>query len=235
MKRSHESCESSDESLDDIPAKKANAEKISESTILADLHKNLSEEGDMNQFINQRLFEAQKQYYRVYMEKLLKQIPMGQQLVDIVTHLGETTQENNGFEYTFTAAKSAIQSSMRVKQIKALQAIFDMVYGLGMRYVHDHMVTPALKPMIQSQKLEEAYNTYKRFTTVEEDGSVLELQCLLFCIQEDIQKTECCKVVNPVYSRLTQQMKAMSEYVIALLTSAATSTEKNPPIVEEVL
>lgn len=225
MKRDREDDDSSN---DDEPATKL---CVDESQVLRHLQEKLAKEDEANEFINRRLYETQKQYYTVYMEKLMKQIPMGEQLVQIVSQLGEI-QQDCGFEYTFTAAKSAIQSSMRVKQIKAFHAIFDMVYGVGIRYVHDKVVTPALVTVVKPEHLDHAYDMYKKCTVTEEDQSVLELQSLLYCIQEDIDKRETCRVPNPLYSRLTQQMKAMSEYVIALLTAAATPNVDN---VEQVL
>lgn len=182
--------------------------------ILQDLQAGLLK-GNLNDSIERRLFETQKEYFTVYMEKLMCKIPMGQDLVKIIRN-GEGS---NGFEYTFTAAKSMIQSQMRVKQIRAFHAVFDMVYGLMWRYVHEKVVSPALRSVLSDEKLNLAYEKYQCCSKTEEEGSVVEMQCLLYCIQEVIENQEPVKIPNPLYSRFTQQMKAMSEYVIALLVS----------------
>lgn len=183
-----------------------------ETHILQELQENLLK-GDLNSSIEQRLFETQKQYFTVYMEKLMHKVPMGEDLVKIVKGGA------NEFEYMFTAAKSVIQSQMRVKQIKAFHAVFDMVYSLMWRYVHEKVVSPTLDKVLSSAQLHRAYERYQACSKTEEEGSVVEMQCLLYCIQEMLESQEPVKIPNPLYSRFTQQMKAMSEYVITILVS----------------
>lgn len=186
--------------------------RVGEETILQDLHSTLLK-GDLNSQIEKRLFETQKEYFTVYMEKLMHKIPMGEDLVKIIQNRGD----HNEFEYMFTAAKSVIQSQMRVKQIKAFHAVFDMVYSLMWRYVHEKVVSPTLNKVLSSQQLNVAYEKYQNCSNTEEEGPVIEMQCLLYCIQEMLESQEPVKIPNPLYSRFTQQMKAMSEYVITLL------------------
>lgn len=189
--------------------------------ILQDIKEGLLQNtDDLNNHINKQLFTTQKRYFTVYMEKLIKQIPMGSDLVNIVQSLGK----ENEFEYMFTAAKSIIQSQMMVKQTKAYHTIFDMMYGLTFRYVHEKLVAPALKNVATPEQLNSAYENYQKHANVE-DGSELELQCLIYCIQEMLEKQESVKVCNPLYSRITQQMKAMSEYIITILGSIARPKE----------
>lgn len=185
-----------------------------EETILQDLHSNLLK-GDLNSQIEKRLFETQKEYFTVYMEKLMHKIPMGEDLVKIIQNRGSS----NEFEYMFTAAKSVIQSQMRVKQIKAFHAVFDMVYSLMWRYVHEKVVSPTLNKVLSSHQLNVAYEKYQNCSNMEEEGPVIEMQCLLYCIQEMLESQEPVKIPNPLYSRFTQQMKAMSEYVITILVA----------------
>lgn len=188
-----------------------------ETHILQDLQANLLK-GDLNSSIEQRLFETQKQYFTVYMEKLMHKVPMGEDLVKIVKGGA------NEFEYMFTAAKSVIQSQMRVKQIKAFHAVFDMVYSLMWRYVHEKVVSPTMEKVLSSTQLDRAYERYQACSKTEEEGSVVEMQCLLYCIQEMLESQEPVKIPNPLYSRFTQQMKAMSEYVITILVSLSKPT-----------
>lgn len=201
-------------------------EELDDMEILHTLQTNLLKDNDQfNDHVNRRLFETQKQYFTVYMQKLMDKVPMGKELVDIVRDMGG----DSGFEYTFTAAKSIINSRMRVGQIKAFQAVFDMVYGLVGRYIHDKMVTPSLSNILSREHLQKAYEAYQEHSTADEDGSMLEFQCLLYCIQEMLEKQETVKIPNPLYTRLTQQMKGMSEYIITLLVSVAKPGPKEPP------
>lgn len=185
-----------------------------ETFILKDLQANLMK-GDLNDHMEKRLFETQRQYFTVYMERLMNKMPLGKELVNIIS----SRNGPNDFEYMFTAAKSLIQSQMRVKQIKAFHAVFDMVYGLVLRYVHEKVVSPALLKVLSSKQLQLAYEKYQNCSETEEDGTETEFQCLLYCIQEMLENKETVKIPNPLYSRFTQQMKAMSEYIIALLVS----------------
>lgn len=213
--------ESSSSLSDENEAKRSRSEEKEDPRILQDIQKGLLENtADLNNHISKQLFTTQKRYFTVYMEKLIKQIPMGSDLVNIVQSLGK----ENEFEYMFTAAKSIIQSQMKVKQTKACHTIFDMMYGLTFRYVHENLVSPALKSVATPQQLNSAYENYQKHANVE-DGSELELQCLIYCIQEMLENQESIKVPNPLYSRITQQMKAMSEYVITILGSISKPKE----------
>lgn len=212
MKRSHE--DEIREEEEPPLAKSRREEGGGETTILHDLRSHLLE-GDINRQIEARLFQTQKEYFTVYMEKLMHKIPMGEDLVKIIQNRGSA----NEFEYMFTAAKSVIQSQMRVKQIKAFHAVFDMVYSLMWRYVHEKVVSPTLRHVLSSQQLQVAYEKYQTYSNTEEEGPVMEMQCLLYCIQEMLESQEPVKIPNPLYSRFTQQMKAMSEYVITILVA----------------
>lgn len=210
MKRPHD-----EEVLEGEPeATVPRTEKKEETHILQDLQANLLKD-DLNSHIEKRLFETQKEYFTVYMEKLMHQIPMGENLVNIIQNRGGP----NEFEYMFTAAKSVVQSHMRVKQIKAFHSVFDMGYNLMWRYVHEKVISPALIKILTNRQLNLAYEKYQICSKMEEEASVIEMQCLLYCIQEMLENQETVKIPNPLYSRFTQQLKAMSEYVIALLVS----------------
>lgn len=221
MKRSLEEEDSENESttlkqpkLEPDEGKKEENALPKETIILKDLQANLLK-GDLNDHMEKRLFETQKQYFTVYMERLMNKMPLGKELVNIISN----RDGPNEFEYMFTAAKSLIQSQMRVKQIKAFHAVFDMVYGLVLRYVHEKVVSPALLKILSQKQLQSAYEKYQNCSDTDEDGTETEFQCLLYCIQEMLENKETVKIPNPLYSRFTQQMKAMSEYIIALLVS----------------
>lgn len=236
MKRSLEDEESENEQTTAKQPRLENEEDApsKETFILKDLQANLLKE-DLNDRMEKRLFETQKQYFTVYMERLMNKLPLGEDLVNIITK----KDGPNEFEYMFTAAKSLIQSQIRVKQIKAFHAVFDMVYGLVLRYVHEKVISPPLLKIISPKQLQLAYEKYQHCSETEEDGTVTEFQCLLYCIQEMLENKETVKIPNPLYSRFTQQMKAMSEYIIALLISMSKpETPANPSnfnLAEEIL
>ena len=217
MKRDHEE-ESGDE--EEIMKKSRQEETV----ILQDLQdKLLKGEGkNLNSKINLRVKNTTQQFFTIYMEKLMHKIPMGEELVKIIK------DGSNEFEFMFTAAKSVIQSQMHVKQIKAFHAVFDMVYSLMWRYIHEKVVSPSLTKILSSEQLKLAYEKYQMCSQTEDDSSVIEMQCLLYCIQEMLDKEESVKIPNPVYARFTQQVKAMSEYVVTLLISLA------KPMTEEI-
>lgn len=228
MKRSH------DETDVDIPSSKPKLEESVQETkqenadILHDLHSRLLKDNDqLNNHISKQLLEAQKQYFSVYIQTVMDKIPMGRDLVKIVNEMGG----GNEFEYTFTAATSIINSLMKVSQIKTFHAVFDMVYELIGKYAHEKVISPALGNVVPPDRLEMAFEAYQQYAKAEEDKSVLELQCLLYCIQEIMEKEETLQIPNPLYSRMTQQMKAVSEYVITLLVSLATKHKNNPEVV----
>lgn len=236
MKRSLEEEDLENESTTSKQTRLENEEDAipEETFILKDLQANLMK-GDLNDHMEKRLFETQKQYFTVYMERLMNKMPLGKDIVNIITN----RDGPNEFEYMFTAAKSLIQSQMRVKQIKAFHAVFDMVYGLVLRYVHEKVVSPALLKILSHKQLQLAYEKYQNCSETEEDGSETEFQCLLYCIQEMLENEETAKIPNPLYSRLTQQMKAMSEYIIALLVSMskpeAQTNKSDFNITEEII
>ncbi|GFQ71497.1 uncharacterized protein TNCT_486621 [Trichonephila clavata] len=208
MKRNLEEEESDDECP---PPKLARRE---ETDILQDLRKGLTETD--NDSINRELLETQKQYFIMYMEKLMHQIPMGKAVIETVRKNG---QENN-FMCMYAASKTIIQALMNVKQSKAIKSVVDMILGGACRYVHEKVVSPMLNNVVHHQHLKRAYQVYQSSVKTEENDAELEMRCLLHCIHEVLEREEqCVKLVHPFQAQMTQQMKAISEYVVALLVS----------------
>ena len=234
MKRPFEEEDTESEPATSKPKLETDEDTAKETIILQKLQENLKK-GNLNDHISTRICETEKRYFTVYMEKLINKLPLGKDLANIIAEKAGA----NEFEYMFTAAKSVIQSQIRVKQIKTFHAVFDMVYGLVWRYVHKNIISPTLvnHQIVSAKQLQLAYENYQNCSKTEEDASTMELQCLLYCIQEMLENQESVKIPNPYYSRLTQQMKAISEYVITLLVSMSkpetSSTDFN--IIEEVV
>lgn len=193
--------------------------RVEEVDILRDLQNNLSNEQDLNKHINNRFKETEQQYWTVYMEKLMKQVPMGKNIVEIVSG------KENSFEYMFTASKSLIQSRNNVRRIKSLHAVFDMVYGIGFRFVHEKVIAPSLSHVVKPSVLNGAYERFAKCKAMDEDETMLELQSLLYCIQETLNKNKPFDIPNPLYTRMVEQLKGLSEYVVALLMHASVPRE----------
>lgn len=213
MKRHREDGDSVSESEDDVPTSKVM--RMEESDILQDLEKNLNLPD--NKELSQQLLQTQKQYFTMYMEKLMHSIPMGKAVIETIQKNGQA----GDFMYMYTACKTIIQSLMNIKQSKAIKSVVDMLAGIMCRYVHERVVTPMFQTMIHSNHLKRAYQAYQSSVKVEENDAELEMKCLLHCIHEVLDKEEehCIKLVHPFKSQLTQHMKAISEYVVALLVS----------------
>lgn len=206
MKRDRE--DSSEESDDEQPLPK----HLKTTFVLEDLHRNLKEPDN----INQQLMDTQQQYFTVYMEKLMNQIPMGKAVIDVV----RKNNKSDDFIYMYTASKTIIQSLLTVKQTKATKAVVDMVAGVMCRCVHENFICPMLNPVLHDEHLKAAFHAYQNCVRKEEDDAELEMRCLLHTIHQLLEKEQdAITLPNPFKAQMTQQMKAISEYVVALLLS----------------
>lgn len=200
------------ESEDEEPLPKST--RTQEAAILQDLEQSLTKNNSNS--LNQQLLETQKHYFTMYMEKLLHELPMGEAIMDAVRKNGHA----DDFVYMYTASKTIIQSMMSVKQYKAMKSIVDMFSGIMCRYVHDKVVTPMLKPVVQDEQLKEAYLAYQTSVQKEENNTELEMRCLLHTIYQNMEEDQqTVQLSSPFQTQLTQQMKAVSDYVVMLLFS----------------
>ncbi|GFT61013.1 uncharacterized protein TNCV_1784281 [Trichonephila clavipes] len=185
MKRNLEEEESDDECLSPKIVRRE------ETNILQDLQKGLTETD--NDSINQELLDTQKQYFIMYMEKLMHQIPMGKAVIETVRKNG---QENN-FMCMYAASKTIIKALINVKQSKAIKSIVDMIFGLACRYVHEMVISPTLNNVMHNEHLKRAYQVYQSSVKKEENDAELEMRCLLHCIHQVLEKEHCIKLVHP--------------------------------------
>lgn len=215
--------EDSEEDIPEYISHKRIKKEPDDLEILHDLQTGLTKsDDDLNDHINEQLCHTQKQYYLAYMEKLLNQNPMGQEIVNIVKNM----KKGNEFEYMFTAAKSVVQSQMKLKQIKALHAVSDMLSNLVFRYVHENVVVPALSKNSTSEHLKQAYFAYQKNSECTDDNT-LEIQCLLYTISNMQEKKEPTKIVNPLYSNFTQKLNGLSQYICFLMRVKCLPPEEN--------
>lgn len=213
MKRHREDDDSANEYEDDVSSSKVSRKE--ENDILQDLEKNLNLPD--NDALSQQLLQTQKQYFTMYMEKLMHAIPMGKAVIETIQKNGHA----GDFMYMYTACKTIIQSLMNIKQSKAMKSVVDMMAGMACRYVHERVITPIFMPIVSNNHLKRAFQAYQSSIKVEENDAELEMKCLLHCINEVVNKEtdHCIQLVHPFKSQFTQHMKAVSDYVVALLVS----------------
>ena len=216
MKRDREDNDQPDEAMT-VP-KMAHLPEV---TILKNLEKDLMETN--NQSIDQQLAETQKHYFTMYMEKLMQEIPMGKAIVESVQKNGH----GGDFVYMYTASKTIVQSIMSVNKHKALKSMMDMAANIMCRYMHDKVVSPMLSSTIHEEHLKIAFEAYQKNMTREENETELEMRCLLHTIHQVLEEDQhAIRLVNPFQVQMTQQMKAISEYVVTLLTYLSTATPR---------
>lgn len=207
---------SSDESRDDSDAETSVRE--SDARVLRDVRSHFQNDQDLSVDMDRQLRETRQNYYASYMKKVMEKLPMGK---NILSTLREEVTDcgSSGFFKMFSAAKMVVHSEMQCKKLKAFNAVFDMVNGLVGRYVHDNLVAPALSGYVGESQLDGAFRAYR--TALESEDDQLELQCIAYLVQTEIEKKEVLKVPHPMFNRFSQQMKAVSQYVIGLLAAAS--------------
>lgn len=203
-----------------------------ETKILQELQANLMK-GNLNRQIEERLFQTQKNYYAKYIEKTMYEIPMGTEIMKIIQSFkeGENETEFDEFEYMFTAAKSILQSEVRIKQINAIRAVFGMIYNLIGRYIHENVVSPSLNSILSKEQLKMAYEKYQHSAKPDEESAEVKMQSILYYVNEMLESHQAVKVPNPYYSQATQQIKAMCDYIIALLIAVAKPRTEMPDVI----
>ncbi|GBM63077.1 hypothetical protein AVEN_68534-1 [Araneus ventricosus] len=86
MKRHHDSDEEilTDEEEQEPPTSKP---RLEEGESLEEIHKGSTRNENDGSEIQKRLYETHIQYYTMHMGKIMKQVPMGGQIVDIVKQI----------------------------------------------------------------------------------------------------------------------------------------------------
>ncbi|GFY67241.1 uncharacterized protein TNIN_228401 [Trichonephila inaurata madagascariensis] len=143
MKRQDETKLEEEESDDECLSPKI--VRREETDILQDLQKGLIETDKDS--INWELLDTQKQYFIIYMKKIMHQIPMGKSVIETARKNG---QENN---FMCMYAASIIQSLMNVKQSKAIKSVVDLIFGGACRYVHETVISPMLNNVVHNVHL----------------------------------------------------------------------------------
>lgn len=226
MKRRRES-NPEDSSDDDEPrAKIENTESIiraSDEQLWRDLRDKYGRgtDDELNADITRQQREITQKYYKSYIKKLLEKIPIGKTILQ-VTDI-DNIDDFQGFFRMFSAAKTVVHANMELKKRQAFNRIFDMLIGLVGRYVHDKVVSTMIAQYVTKEVADEAFYTYQRELASDDDSTALELQCVTYLIQTELEKDSSFKVQHPIMNRFSQQAKALSSYVLSLLSAIAGS------------
>lgn len=198
-------------STDEDPVKKM---KTSDLNVLKEMQSKLHQT-DVN--INAEIERTKQKYFVSYFKKVLKEIPICSDVIDL-----DSIEENrDGFFKTFSIAKTCVNSHLQLKKIMAFNSIFDMVHGVIGKFVHDKYVRPSLKNFLSESSLSNAFVKYQESLISEDREKILELHCVAYLIQLEIQKQEVLQIPNPLYNRFTQQMSAISKYITEIIKEIA--------------
>lgn len=217
MKRSHDDQESSD------PSPEAKRVRDSDVSVLLDLKDKYARVGsDMNE----ELERAKQTYLISYLKRAIKQLPMSEEIINA----SEVKDGYEGFLNMYSLAKTCVHMHIQIKKVAAFNAIYDMLNGLLGQMIHDRFVSHYFRGIIPEVQLQNALINYQEALKSDDNNINTELHCVAYLIQTEMDKKEPLKVPNPMYNRLTQQMKAVSKYITTLLAGIATKSYPPPNI-----
>lgn len=160
---------------------------------------------------------TRQKYFVSYFKKVLKELPVCSDVID----LDSIQESRDGFFKTYSIAKTCVSSHLQLKKIMAFNSIFDMIHGVVGKFIHDKYVRPNLKKFLSENSLRNAFIKYQE-SLVNEDGTkIVELHCIAYLIQNELEKQRPVKVPNPLFNRFTQQMTAISKYITEIIKEIA--------------
>lgn len=188
--------------------------KTSDLEVLKEMQNKLNQT-DTN--INAEVEITKQKYFVSYFKKVLKELPVCNNIIDL-----DSIQENrDGFFKTYSIAKTCVNSHLQLKKIMAFNSIFDMVHGVIGKFVHDKYVKPSLKNFLSESSLSNAFVKYQESLISEDREKIVELHCIAYLIQSELEKQEVLRIPNPLYNRFTQQMSAISKYITEIIKEIA--------------
>lgn len=210
---------------DDDPEETAKRVKTSDAEVLTDLNEKYA---GIHSDVNHELKQAREQYLVSYLKKVIQKLPLSKQVID---EAAEVQEGPEGFLKMYSIAKTVVHSEAQLKKMMAFNAVFDMLNSLVGKFVHEQIMKPYLEKYLSSDQLQMAFSSYQDVLSQQDDTqkTSMELHCVAYLIQSELEKKEILKVSNPVYSRLTRQMNAASKYITCLLMSIAMPNENREP------
>lgn len=169
-----------------------------------------------NQF-DQESELIKRKYLMTYMKKVIQRLPMSSDIIDA----SENVTGGDDFLKMYSVAKTCVHSELQLKKLIAFNSIFDIISHLVGKGLHDHFVTPYLKSIVPTERLDAAYESFLDALKSDDSNSSTDLHCVAYLIQNEMDKDQPLKIPNPVFRRLAQQIKATSQYFTSLLSSLA--------------
>lgn len=189
-----------------------------------------------------------RKYLCTYMTKVIEKLPMSKDIIDA----SKDVTGGDEFLKMYSIAKTCVHSELQLKKLVAFNSIFDMISHLVGKGLHDQYVTPYLKKLVPQERLDMAYESFLDALKADDSNISTELHCVAYLIQNEMDKDQPLKVPNPMFNRLAQQVKAVSQYVTSLMSSLASKPilprsflrqqsnspderENNEAIIEEII
>lgn len=184
--------------------------KVTDIEVLKEIQNKINKDDSK---INEEVELTRQKYFVSYFKKVLKELPACSNIIDL-----ESIEENrDGFFKTYSIAKTCVSSHIQLKKVMAFNSIYDMLNGVIGKFVHDKIVTPHVKNFISKNSLKEAFMKYQETLINEDKDKIVELHCIAYLIQNEIEKNEPLKISNPIYNRFTQQITAVSKYITEII------------------
>ena len=158
-----------------------------------------------------------RKYLITYMKKVISKLPMSKEIIDASAAL--TTGDE--FLKMYSVAKTCVHSELHLKKLVAFNSMFDMISHIVGKGIHDRFVAPYLKDLVTEERLDAAYEAFRKTLSSDDCNTATELHCVAYLIQSEMEKDRPLKIPNPIFNRVTQQVKAASEYVTCILAALA--------------
>ncbi|GFR25849.1 uncharacterized protein TNCT_171311 [Trichonephila clavata] len=170
--------------------------------------------------VNEEMECAKQKYYISYFKKVVEKLPISKDIVDI----SSITESFQGFNKIYSICQTCVNAEIQLKKLMAINSIYDMLFNLGSKLVHDKAISPYLSALIPKDVLTEAFSIFQ--VDLNESSDDDKLHCVSYLIQEEIEKKESLKIPNPIYNRFTKQISALSKYITAILRGIVTNKTK---------
>lgn len=202
---------------EDDPEETVKRVKESDVSVLTDLNDKYSQIGSD---VNDELKKAREQYLVSYLKKVIEKLPLSKQVIDVTAEVSDGPE---GFLKMYSIAKTVVHSEAQLRTMVAFNSVFDMLNGLVGKFLHDKFIKPHLEQYLTEEQLQLAISSYQDVLNQQDENekSSMELHCVAYLIQTELEKKEMLKVPNPMFSRITKQINAVSKYITCLLMSIA--------------
>ncbi|GIY41337.1 uncharacterized protein CDAR_66721 [Caerostris darwini] len=196
MKRTHSECDEEDETT--------KRKKECDMEVLQEMQEKLTQK---NNEVNAEMECAKQKYYISYFKKVIEKLPISKDIIDVST-ISESIQ---GFSKVYSICQTCVNAEIQLKKLMALNSIYDMIFNLSSKVIHDKAIIPYLSSLIPKEVLMNAFSVFQTDLNEKEDDDTNKLHCVSYLIQDEIEKKETLKIPNPIYNRFTKQITALEK------------------------